>query len=143
MSGKSEETLTRIILKSRRSAAPVEFDDHNLGPRELIKAINTGMLYIGTNEADDTRQWAVYDPSCKAIVVTDGPPKIALWPRHYDVLFALVDGATTDQVAYRLGICRRTVYLHIAQMKKRLDAESRLQAIARAMEIGLVCSNRS
>lgn len=132
--------MTQIILKTKKSAAPVELIDLTRSPRELIKAINTGMLVIGPGRMGRTGQWATFDRSLNAVVVIDGPPKIALWPRHYDVLYALVDGCQADQMAVRLGICRRTVYFHIAELKKRLNAQSRYQMIALALELGLVCS---
>jgi len=135
-----EETLTRIILKHKPSAAHAALTDSTRTPREVIKAVNTGALVIGAGAPGGPRQWARYDSTLQAVLVSKGPPLAHLTSRQYDILFHLADGDTTAQTAYSLGISLRTVYTNIAEMKRRLRVMSRAQMVARAHELGLVGS---
>lgn len=132
--------MTRIVLKNKMTATAVEIIDPVRTPREVIKAVNTGRLRIGPKTPGAARQWARYALTLGAVVVSKGFPPVRLSPRHYDILFCLCDGCTTDEIAHRLRICRRTVYMNIAEMKRRLNAASRPQMVALAQEMGLLCS---
>ena len=57
--------------------------------------------------------------------------------RQLAVLQCLAQGMTTRQIAARLGIARRTVYLHLAAIRRNLGAASTGEAISRAAELGL------
>ncbi len=73
----------------------------------------------------------------------DAPPprshrSVQLTPRQLEVLRYLAAGSTTAQVATRLGISVETVRNHVRGLMSRLGAHTRLEAVMRAHELGLV-----
>jgi PAS domain S-box-containing protein len=61
-----------------------------------------------------------------------------LTPRQLQVLDRLGAGASTDQIAAELRLSRETVRNHIRHLLARLDARSRLEAVAIAHRDGLL-----
>ena len=61
-----------------------------------------------------------------------------LTKRERQVLAMLSDGLTIGQVASRLGISPRTVETHVAKLYRKLGVRTRLQAVSRAVSLGLV-----
>lgn len=61
-----------------------------------------------------------------------------LTPRQHEVLRLLADGASTAAIADRLFLSQQTVRNHVRQILQRLDARSRLAAVATARRTGLV-----
>ena len=68
----------------------------------------------------------------------DGRDPAALTPREQEVLGLLADGLSTDAIAERLFVSRNTVRNHVQRMMEKLDAHSRLEAVAIAVRRGLV-----
>lgn len=68
------------------------------------------------------------------------PPKLdgRLTPRQHEVVQLLGEGASTEQIASRLSLSRETVRNHIRHILTRLDASSRLEAVAIARRDGLI-----
>jgi DNA-binding NarL/FixJ family response regulator len=58
--------------------------------------------------------------------------------RELEVLQRAALGMTVGQIARRLGISPRTVETHLTNLYRKLGARNRVQAIARASELGLV-----
>ena len=58
--------------------------------------------------------------------------------RELEVLYLLVEGCTGPTIATRLGISRNTVRTHIQSILTKVQVHSRLQAVAFAVEEGLV-----
>lgn len=58
--------------------------------------------------------------------------------RQAEVLSLLAEGHGNKEMRYRLGICERTVRLHLTELFQLLGAYSRTQAIIRAREFGLI-----
>lgn len=58
--------------------------------------------------------------------------------RELEVLSLLVEGCTGPTIATRLGISRNTVRTHIQSILTKVQVHSRLQAVAFAVEEGLV-----
>ncbi len=56
----------------------------------------------------------------------DCPP---LTPRQQVILQLLTEGLTAKQIATRMGLSRRTVFLHLAAIRQRLGVTSTLQAV--------------
>lgn len=65
----------------------------------------------------------------------DGP---ALSPREQDCLLLLARGYQTAQIADRLVLSDATVNEYIANARKKLKARTRSEAVARAVQAGLV-----
>jgi DNA-binding CsgD family transcriptional regulator len=64
------------------------------------------------------------------------PPHLT--PRQFEALRLLAEGLSTGQIAERLGVSRETARGHIRRLLAALDAHSRLEAVARGRERGLI-----
>ena len=62
----------------------------------------------------------------------------ALSPREHDCLAHLAAGLRTQQIADRLGIKPVTVELHVRRARTKLSAQTREQAVAKAISRGLL-----
>lgn len=72
----------------------------------------------------------------KAAAVEEFPP---LTSREVEVLSWLKDGKTSWEISMILEISERTINFHVANVKKKLRASNRMNAVAQAMHLGLVC----
>ena len=63
-----------------------------------------------------------------------------LTPRQNDVLQLLGQGASTEDIASMLHLSKETVRNHVRSVLRALGAHSRLEAVARAHELGLLAS---
>lgn len=61
-----------------------------------------------------------------------------LTARETEILAALARGASTDDVAERLGISRMTVQSHVKSILAKLDVHSKVEAVTLAWRHGLV-----
>jgi PAS domain S-box-containing protein len=66
------------------------------------------------------------------------PAQVRLTPRQHDVLEELGRGCSTADIARRLGISEETVRNHIRGIFRRLEVHSRLAAVVRAHDLGLL-----
>lgn len=62
----------------------------------------------------------------------------ALSPREQEILVALAGGATVAAIAATLGIAADTVETHIRNLRGKLGASSRLEAVVIGLRLGLV-----
>ena len=58
--------------------------------------------------------------------------------REKEVLHCLKNGCASQEIADRLGISPRTVKFHIGNILRKLNASNRTQAVALAMQQGLL-----
>lgn len=65
-------------------------------------------------------------------------PAPELTPRQHEILVLLAEGVASKQIALRLSLSLSTVKNHIHLLLRRLDASTRLEAVARARELGLL-----
>jgi len=61
-----------------------------------------------------------------------------LTPREHEILVLLSRGLTMQQIATRLGISPRTVETHVGKLYRKLDVRTRVQAVSRAVSLGLI-----
>jgi DNA-binding NarL/FixJ family response regulator len=61
----------------------------------------------------------------------------SLTPRELEVLRLLVEGRSNRQIAEHLFISGKTAGVHVTRILAKLGVHSRLQAAARARELGL------
>jgi DNA-binding CsgD family transcriptional regulator len=61
-----------------------------------------------------------------------------LTPRQLEVLLLLSGGASTDQIARELHVSKTTVRNHVSHILQVLGAHSRLAAVAKARQDGLI-----
>jgi DNA-binding NarL/FixJ family response regulator len=62
----------------------------------------------------------------------------ALRPRELEVVRLLVEGLTSQEIADRLGVSRRTVHAHVANAMQRTGTRSRFELAMLALRTGLV-----
>jgi DNA-binding NarL/FixJ family response regulator len=62
----------------------------------------------------------------------------ALTPRERDVLRLLAEGCDSKGIAGRLGLSVHTARDHVQSVLEKLDSHSRIEAVVRAGELGLV-----
>jgi DNA-binding NarL/FixJ family response regulator len=72
-----------------------------------------------------------------------GQPEVALQrpnltAREREVLFLIADGLDTDGMADRLGVGRETVRTHVRALLRKLGADDRAYAVARAFRFGFL-----
>ncbi len=76
------------------------------------------------------------DPADEPLAALAAAPHLT--PRQLDVLRHLAAGHSTERIAHSLGISSETVRNHIRGILDRLDVHTRLEAVIRAHELGLV-----
>jgi DNA-binding NarL/FixJ family response regulator len=84
----------------------------------------------------------VLDPSYRTAIgtapTTQPPPTDPLTPREQEVLRLLATGETNKAIARRLGITDHTVKFHLNAIMTKLGAQSRTDAVARAVRAGVL-----
>jgi DNA-binding NarL/FixJ family response regulator len=58
--------------------------------------------------------------------------------REREVLRLLADGCSNEDVARRLGISPETVRTHVRKLMRKLDAQTRTQAVATALRLAII-----
>lgn len=66
-----------------------------------------------------------------------GGPDLGLSPRQGDVLRMLIEGKSNKLISRELAISESTVKTHLAAIFRRLDANTRTQAVVAAARLGL------
>ena len=66
------------------------------------------------------------------------PTEVTLTGRERDVLRWLAEGLRVDRIAERMGVSNRTVEVHLASARRRVGAKTREQALAIAINSGLI-----
>ena len=66
------------------------------------------------------------------------PEEISLAPRLHETLRLLAEGNSTDAIAAALGVARSTTRNYVRQLLKALGVHSRVEAVARGRELGLL-----
>jgi len=96
---------------------------------DAIRSVHAGRAVIGASVA---RQLAT-------LVTRPAPndPFPDLTARERDVLDALTAGASTAQIANRLGLSDKTVRNHISNILNKLEVVDRTQAVLKARQAGL------
>lgn len=78
----------------------------------------------------------------RAIKRRNGSPErsdhITLSPRQLDCLRLAAEGKSSPEIAILLGISRRTVDQRIAEACERLEVRNRIEAVAKAVRLGLI-----
>jgi len=67
-----------------------------------------------------------------------GTAAVRLTPRELQCLALAGEGLTAAEISARLQVAERTVIFHLANAQDALGASNRLQAVARAVALGLV-----
>jgi DNA-binding CsgD family transcriptional regulator len=140
--------MTRILYLPSESAF-YTLDSH-LSPARLIMAVNSGKWLppaeIPRAERSIRTLRAVRLGRSTILIFRPldleqthpvQAPAEPLGFRGMAVLQCVAEGMTTKQVAVRLGMSRRTVYMHLAAIRRSFSAISTAEAVRRAVELGL------
>jgi len=68
----------------------------------------------------------------------ENAPRWSLTPRQLETLALLADGRSTNEIAEALTISLETARNHIRRLLRALGAHSRLEAVARGRELGIL-----
>jgi DNA-binding NarL/FixJ family response regulator len=96
---------------------------------ETIRGVHAGRAVIGAATAKQLG--SVFAAG------TPPDPFPELTPREHSVLEALAGGATTSQIATRLGLSEKTVRNHLSSIFTKLRVTDRTQAVIKARSHGL------
>jgi len=77
----------------------------------------------------------------KLIGKTESPLIEPLTDRELQILTLTAKGFTNKAIGMQLGISDRTVQNHLANIFQKLNAESRTEAVMRAVSLGLISTN--
>jgi DNA-binding NarL/FixJ family response regulator len=102
---------------------------------ETIRAVHAGRAVIGAATAKQLANVLGAAP--------DDDPFPELTPRERSVLDALAGGATTAQIANRLGLTDKTVRNHLSSIFTKLRVTDRTQAVLKARAHGIGGSGAS
>lgn len=105
----------------------------NAEPEELCRAIRT--VAAGESVLSTRVTNKIMTAAARA---WDRGEQTNLSPREHEVIALLAQGATTNQIAAKLVISTNTVKTHIHRILKKLDANNRAEAVARAALMGLL-----
>lgn len=89
------------------------------------------------------QQLMVVDPALAealrpALPGDEAAPAETLTSREMDVLHLLAEGLSNRAIAQELDISEHTVKFHVTGIMGKLNAESRTEAVVRAMRLGLI-----
>ncbi len=142
--------MTRILfLPNDRTLFTLESTDP---PEHLIRKVNQGTwqrpdLLSGVSSLPDPvtlhavqlgkSAVLIFRPADPGFVEQTDFSQALLNPRQLLVLQLLSRGMTVMKIARELGVSRRTVFLHMAAIRRKLRAASMPEAVRRAIELGL------
>ena len=96
------------------------------------------MRWVAPTEKDEAnhqlekRLWDAADQ----FRANSGSPKVT--KREREVLELAAHGQSSKRIAYQLGISESTANFHIASIKRKFKARTRSQAIAQALQTGII-----
>lgn len=139
---------TPVLILSDRRDGPTVLDALKLGVRgyldtaEALRSVGTGVKRIMAGERlvdADLEQAAVVALGTFARRAREGSEMASsLTRREQQILSMISQGLTTYQVGTRLGISPRTVESHVAKLYRKLGVRTRVQAVSRAAQLGLL-----
>ena len=112
----------RAVEVRARTCGAQGFISKSMMPEEMIAAIES--VLAGGTVPDRQTGRAAAMPS--------------LSRRQAEILELLSEGHGNKEIRHRLGIAERTVRAHLTDLFQLLDAHSRMQAVIRARELGLI-----
>lgn len=94
---------------------------------EAIEAATEGRGYVS--------------PTADRLINGQPASSVNLPPRQLAILHLVAEGLSNKEIGYRLGIAAPTVSFHLAELRRRLGAESNRQLVNRALSAGLLISS--
>jgi DNA-binding NarL/FixJ family response regulator len=121
----------KIILISGRDDAAVRVRARATGAAGFIAKSATPATIVGMVDA------VLQGGSAFSAAERDASLPI-LTTRQAEILALLAEGHANKEIRYRLGIAERTVRAHLTELFHLLGANSRMQAVIRGRELGLI-----
>jgi len=121
-----------VILES--SSSTKSYTLHIVRPTDVQKRLELAVKDFVLAET------SLPEENVREMLATKRSPTVTvdLTNRETEVLRLLASGNTTERIADELGISRTTANNHIQHIMKKLSAHSRLEAIRRAEQAGLL-----
>ncbi len=107
-------------------------------PDRLIAAVRTVAAGDGLVAPEVTRRLIAEFARTRVAPVQAPPGFEELTDRERDVLLAVAEGLTNQEIATRLFLGETTVKTHLSSLLRKLDLRDRVQAVIYAYEHGLV-----
>jgi DNA-binding NarL/FixJ family response regulator len=135
--GISDRVDDRIVLECLR-AGLAGLVEREAGPERLSAAL--GSLAHGESGYDPDQERAALRQLGRVARQAREYSDVAasITPRELEVLGLISEGLSTRQVASRLNLSPKTVETHIAKLYRKLGARTRVQALSRAVALGLI-----
>jgi DNA-binding NarL/FixJ family response regulator len=122
-------TMPRILISGRDDIA-IRIRARASGAKGFIAKTATPETIVNTIDAVLLGETA-FDQSIKGCMP-------ALTNRQIELLMLLAEGHGNKEIRHRLNIAERTVRAHLTELFQILGAHSRMQALLRARELGLI-----
>lgn len=103
-------------------------------PTALVEAVRS--VHLGTSVVSPGPLHRIL--SAQRTPATGIPLQGRLSPREREILVLLGRGATNAEISDALGVAESTVKTHVSSLMMKLSATSRMKAVARAFELGLL-----
>lgn len=100
-----------------------------------VQVVRSGHFYM---ESDRALRGMVEELDALREVSDRGSGSESLTPREKEVLRLLSEGLSARQMARRLELSERTINTHVANVYRKLAVSNRVQAVRRAIRLGLV-----
>ncbi len=139
---------TRVVLLSDRGDGPTVLEALKLGVRgylskaDGLRTVGEAIRQVAAGErlvAPAFEQAAASALGAFAKQAREGSQVEArLTLRERQILAMISDGFTMQQVGRRLSISPRTVETHVAKLYRKLGVRTRVQAVSKAAQLGLI-----
>ncbi len=127
-----EEPYVRAVLQAGANGYVLKSAD----PDEIIQAVHD--VFQGKSVLDPNLTQKLFTQ----LAAPDDPPiSEALTTRELQVLALTAKGYTNKAIGMQLGISDRTVQNHLANIFQKMDAESRTEAVMKAVSQGLISAS--
>jgi two-component system, NarL family, response regulator NreC len=145
---RDSEPAVRVLILSQRGDGPAVLEAMRLGVSGYLTKAD-GLHTVGTAIVSVFDGDRYVDPSLERAAVdalgdfavrarTRSQIEASLTKRERQILVMISEGLTMHQVGTRLGISPRTVETHVAKLYRKLGVRTRVHAVARASELGLL-----
>jgi len=140
-------TFAAVVAPEYRSEAQTRFSRHAFaddGPTDvdvvIVGSDGVRRRVRASSQAVKARDKlvGVFGAVVSAVPVDPPPHAPQLTARQHEALRLLSAGRSTEEVAAELGVAVETARNHIRRLMRNLDAHSRIEAVARGRQAGLI-----